>query len=298
MKNIEVDMHMHSIYSDGFLAPADLAKKMKIERGLKACILTDHDVYQGLPEFIAAAKEIGLNTMTGMEITSYYKKTDIHILAYGFNQKRKYYLEDFIHNHWRMHNERAKAILQRYAIAGLMSATMNEIKKAIPCPGPYLDKNKIRVYRSITGEIPYEDVGGEIGRGGFARVGYLKNLLMTPLEIVKLIDEIGGKAVLAHPGEILKRTDGDPKDGMKIFYEVLEMLMRGNLFGLEAFYSGHTPEQNDFFAKIAEENHLFITAGSDYHGEYDKKTLTSHGISYEKFLEFKKSCSFIEIERG
>lgn len=288
MKKIEVDMHMHSVYSDGFLAPSELAKKMRFERGLKACVLTDHDVYQGLPEFISTCKEIGLDTITGMEITSTYKNTDIHILAYGFDLNHKFYLEDFIHNHWRMHNERAEMILKKYAFIGLMSATADEIKKTISCPGPYLDKNKIQQYRAIMNENTYEEAGKEINRGGFARVGYLKNLLMTPMEIVKLIDEVGGKAVLAHPGEILKRTDGDPKDGLKVFYEIIETLQHGNLFGLEAFYSGHTPEQNDFFAKIADENHLFITSGSDYHGLYDKKTLTTHGISYEKFLELKK----------
>lgn len=290
MNPVEVDMHTHSIYSDGYISPKDLARKMKYERRLKACVLTDHDVYQGLPEFIEEADKIGLDTLTGIEMTSTYKGTDIHILGYGFSLEQKYHFVDFIHGHWKMYDERTRLILKKYAEVGIMSVTVDELKKIISCPGPYVSENKIREYRVLKGGVSYEDAGEELGRGGFARVGYIKELLMDPVECVKLINEIGGKAVLAHPGEISKRTDGDPEKGLDIFHEILEKLIHANLFGLEAIYSGHTPEENELFADIAKEKRLFITSGSDYHGEYKIKKL-NRSISYDDFLKFKEACS-------
>ena len=63
------------------------------------------------------------------------------------------------------------------------------------------------------------------------------------------------------------------------------------MFGLEAHYINHTSEQVKYFLDIAKERSLFVTAGSDYHGDdgIHGTPLTVGGMSYEDFKKFKKN---------
>ena len=290
MMSIEVDMRVYSNYSNGYLSPRDLASNLKDERKYRAGVLTDCDVFQGLPEFMEAAESLKLDTLTGIEITSVYGDVVIRIIGYGFNLKKRYHLEDFIHSHWRMHDSRAGLVLKKYAKIGLMSATSNEVMEGTKSPGSYLSLSRIREHRFLKDGVSYEDSEKELEVGGFAHVGVNDKLIMSPVEAIKLIEEIGGKAVLACPGDILK-VAGDTKEGLDIFHRIIEELKQKNLFGLEAYSSGHTYEENEMFADVARENNLFITAGSGYQKELFSKLLLTHSISYKSFLEFKEACS-------
>jgi len=76
-----------------------------------------------------------------------------------------------------------------------------------------------------------------------------------------LIHQAKGKAVLAHPGQQLSR---------KHWFIVKELKEKG-LDGLEAISGHHSWEKQDYWQRIAKEFNLFITAGSDYHGDLPKQ---------------------------
>ena len=75
------EIHMHSIFSDGEFAPADLiAIGKKNDVGIMA--LTDHDTFSGLPDFIDAAKDSSIIAFPGIEITVQYRDFNLHLLSY------------------------------------------------------------------------------------------------------------------------------------------------------------------------------------------------------------------------
>ena len=290
MTKTEVDMHTHSYFSDGQISPTELAQRAK-QAGLKAICLTDHDAYQGLSEFNKACDKLGIDTITGIEITSTYKNIDVHILGYGFDLNQEKIIKERLKGHWQMHNQRAKTIIEKLKKTGITHANFEEIWKHAQNKGPYLSRMRIAQFLSEKLNMTYQQIKKDFDRGGKFRVNYIKELLMTPIEVVKLIQVVGGKSVLAHPGEFSKRTTGDKNQSLSIFFELLDQLQKNGLFGLEAIYERHSPEQNEFYIQVAREKGLFITAGSDYHGiKGSSQKLGMVGMTYQDFQKFKEAC--------
>ena len=79
-----VDLHVHSIVSDGSYKPDELAELAKAQ-GLAAFALTDHDVIDGTAEAAAAAKAAGVGFINGMELTTEFQGRKLHIVCLGFD---------------------------------------------------------------------------------------------------------------------------------------------------------------------------------------------------------------------
>ena len=87
MQNI--DLHMHSIYSDGTYTPAQLVTYAQ-KKGLSAISLTDHDTIDGLEEARQQSELLGMRFINGVEINSFCylnnRKINIHVLGYSLLQ--------------------------------------------------------------------------------------------------------------------------------------------------------------------------------------------------------------------
>ncbi len=292
MRN-EVETHAHSYYSDGYDSPAELARKAK-KKGLKAVCLTDHDAYQGLPEFSEECEKIGIDFLPGIELTSVYEgAVDVHILGYGIDFARKEILDGGLAKSWNMHEKRMELTLKKYAQAGIMDADMEDLSEMAERENyPYLTRGDLKKYRFVKFGVPYARTRVESNRGGPAGVGYVRDLLPSPEESVELIRKSGGRAVLAHPGNYLKKLRKDEVLDINIFYEILDKLIEAGLFGLEAGHVNHTAEENEFFEKLAKERGLFATRGADYHGVYaPARVLGENDMDYEDFLKLKAAVS-------
>ncbi len=79
-----VDLHCHSIYSDGTLAPRDIAEHLAAN-GVTAAALTDHDSIDGLAEFSRTLARRGVAHITGVEITATCRGKEAHLLGFGFD---------------------------------------------------------------------------------------------------------------------------------------------------------------------------------------------------------------------
>ena len=77
---LNIDLHCHSIYSDGTLTPAELAARAA-ERGVKTLALTDHDELEGLAEARHVAELHGMNFIDGVEISVSWRKHTLHIVG-------------------------------------------------------------------------------------------------------------------------------------------------------------------------------------------------------------------------
>src|SRR5262245_19885077 len=76
-----VDLHTHSIHSDGSDSPTVIVEKA-LARGLSALALTDHDSVDGLSEARARAEGTGLEILAGVELSASLNSTEIHLLGY------------------------------------------------------------------------------------------------------------------------------------------------------------------------------------------------------------------------
>ncbi len=83
-----IDLHTHSVYSDGTYTPAELVSYAQ-KKGLSAISLTDHDTIDGLDEARKQSEILGICFINGVEINSFCcvnnEKIDIHVLGYLFN---------------------------------------------------------------------------------------------------------------------------------------------------------------------------------------------------------------------
>ena len=75
-----IDLHTHSVKSDGSMTPSELVRHAK-EAGLAAISLTDHDGVSGVAEAAAEGQKIGLEVVPGIEL-SVQSKAETHILGY------------------------------------------------------------------------------------------------------------------------------------------------------------------------------------------------------------------------
>jgi PAS domain S-box-containing protein len=82
--SIPVNLHTHSIFSDGELTPEALANNLAAA-GVRYAALTDHDTLEGLPRFQAALAKCGLAYLPGLELTTWFRGREAHLLAYGFD---------------------------------------------------------------------------------------------------------------------------------------------------------------------------------------------------------------------
>ncbi|MCE5280035.1 MAG: DUF294 nucleotidyltransferase-like domain-containing protein [Planctomycetaceae bacterium] len=84
MPTKRVDLHCHSSFSDGQLAPEELAARLAAA-GVAFAALTDHDTVAGSSQFRAAASRRGIGCISGLELTVQCRGREAHLLAYGFD---------------------------------------------------------------------------------------------------------------------------------------------------------------------------------------------------------------------
>jgi predicted metal-dependent phosphoesterase TrpH len=76
-----IDLHTHSLRSDGALSPADLVKRAA-ERGVKIQALSDHDTLVGVAEAAALGAGLGVRIIPATELNTESEWGDAHVLGY------------------------------------------------------------------------------------------------------------------------------------------------------------------------------------------------------------------------
>lgn len=75
-----VDLHTHSLRSDGSLTPSELIE-LAAQAGIGLLALTDHDTVDGLDEAQRAADGIGMRLVPGVEISAAWHFQTVHVLG-------------------------------------------------------------------------------------------------------------------------------------------------------------------------------------------------------------------------
>ena len=259
------EIHMHSIFSDGEFAPAELIGIGK-KNGVGIMALTDHDTFSGLPEFIDAAKDSDIFAFPGIEITVRYRDFNLHLLSYFKSlesilpdlwnrvEKMKEAREDRMH---QLINRINEVIPERFRGA----VTLDNVKKASEgvLARPHLAREMVRLGIVKSTNEAFDKY--------LVKYNIEKDNLQIE-EALSMVRASSGVPVIAHPGE---RTYSlyNPEKGRKQedVPEMVEDLKAKGLLGLECYYPHHEKTGKvQYFLDLADEYGMIPTGSRDFHG--------------------------------
>lgn len=250
--NRYIDLHVHSTASDGTLSPAELVQEAK-KAGLAAIAVTDHDSVGGIREALDAGNVYGLEVVPGIELSTEYADTEIHVVGL-FIDPDNHLLNEQIRAFVDNRDNRNLKIIEKLQAAGF-SITAEEIYRRNP--GSVIARPHIARYLVDTGQA--KDVktvfNKYIGDGCPCFVDRFK---ITPMRAVELIHAAGGTAVLAHPCLY--------KMSRETLIRMIEEMLIPGLDGIEAVYSCNQGSDEKDYREIAEKYGLLLSGGSDFHG--------------------------------
>ncbi|WP_103108807.1 PHP domain-containing protein [Brevibacillus reuszeri] len=247
--NQHADLHTHTKASDGTCEPAENVRLAK-EAGLNALAITDHDTVSGVPEALAAGKELGTEVIPGVEVSSVGRGQDIHVLGYFIPYEDSAFQERLVGLRETRHerNQLLIAKLQELGIPITLESVYRRKQGTDKNIGrPHIAEELIELGIVATIEEAFEKY---LGKGAAA---YVNPPRITPQEAIRLIQDAGGAAVLAHPG----LYDDD---------ELVQELIAFGLDGIEVNHPDNTEEQRLVYSTWAKEHGLVMTGGSDFHG--------------------------------
>jgi len=247
------DLHSHSTYSDGLLAPAAVVQRAAA-RGVDFYALTDHDDTGGLAEAAAAARETSMTFVPGAELSVSWESQTIHIIALQIDASNRM-LDDGLAAIRSGRDARARRIGQALAEAGI--------------PGAYDGAR-----RFVTSErlISRSHFARFLVEAGYAKEtkdvfkkylvqgkpGYVAHAWATLPDAVSWIHAAGGQAVVAHPGRYRVTATG--------MRRLLGEFRDAGGDGIEVLSPSHTPAQFTEYATYARTFGFLASTGSDYHG--------------------------------
>ena len=247
-----IDLHVHSTESDGTLTPEDLVAEAK-KAGLAAFALTDHDTCQGVCKPMPLAASAGIELIPGIELSTNYHGKEVHIVGLYIDIENEQLLKKTA-EYRKCRSERNALMVEALQKEGL-SITMEELVAENP---------DCVITRANIARFLYEHGKIKSVREAFDRyIGdhckcYVGRLKVASTDAVRLIKEAGGTAILAHPLLYgLSNTN---------LQKMIDELKPAGLDGLEAIYSTYTTGEEQQMKRLARENRLLISGGSDFHG--------------------------------
>jgi len=248
-----VDLHIHTNYSDGISTVKEVMDTAAA-RGLKAISITDHDCIDAYPLASEIGSELGIEVITGVELSSEIEGADIHVLGYfvdidnpAFNSKLKEMKDArFVRAQKIVSNLNKQGIDLRFdtvlSVAGVGAIGRPHIAAAM------LKEELVYSFREAFEKYI-----------GYGLPAYVEKLKMHPKEVFDLIKHAGGLPILAHPG--VTKVD-----------ERIPEFIRDGLLGIEAYHTEHPVAAERHYIRICKKYKLAFTGGSDYHNSNHNKS--------------------------
>lgn len=264
-----IDLHVHSHFSDGMSSPSEnieLAKKI----GLRAIALSDHDTIKGVAEAEAKAKELELEFIRGVEISTFDTDTrSIHLLGFMWKDEEPFY--DVEKRISESRNERNIAIYRGLKEQFGFDISLEEMKGY----SKSTIINRGNLSRALVEKgyaTDFIDADNKVKQIKHAGDAYGIRIE----EAIKIIHSAGGIAVMAHPYS-LKKADEDLLKKIKYLKEDY------GLDGIECYHTNHSKDQTDLFLSFADKLDMLVSGGSDYHGAF-KPTVHLGKGKHENFF--------------
>ncbi len=272
-----IDLHTHTICSDGSMTPRELVRHAK-EAGLTAVAVTDHDSVNGLKEALMTGSELAIEVVPGIELSA-KSDTECHILGYFIDPDSDTLKSAMrrIHQVRRERIEETCFMLKKHDII----VTLDEVDGIA---------NGGIVSRAHIARLMVKKGYSQSIREAFdlwLNVGcpcYSDAQALSDTEAVELIREAGGDAYLAHL-HLTRKEDAE----LEAF---VRKLKKAGLTGIEGYYTEYTDEHNRKYRDLAKRLDLKLSGGTDFHGKYKPHIAIGKGygnlvIPYSILTEMK-----------
>jgi predicted metal-dependent phosphoesterase TrpH len=251
MYRSNIDLHCHSLASDGALSPSDVVVRA-VENGVTLLALTDHDTVEGQAEAMKQAHALNIEMVSGIELSCVWGSSLVHILGLNFS------LSDGIMQEVQDKQSRAR-LLRAEIIADKL------IKKGMP---DLLESAKNLTQSGIPGRPHFSEA--MISQGlvsdhkeafkkylGAGKAGDVKSSWPDLSEVLSWIYAAKGDSVIAHPRKY-KMSQTKLRELMGDFKE------EGGT-GIEVVVSGQKQGEIGLMSDLCNRFELKGSVGSDFH---------------------------------
>lgn len=247
-----IDLHCHTLHSDGTDTPESLALLGEAAR-LSALCLTDHDTLGGIPRFLAMQSQVKVRLLVGTELSCRFLGQSLHVLGLLVDPGDAVF-EARLEELRGRREDRNRRMLLRLAELGC-PITIEDVQAHADTP--LLSRvhfAKALATRGFVRRAPeaFERLIGD------DCPGFVPREELSPIEAARWIREAGGVPVVAHPGRFI--------GGGFRWDDAMADLQRQGLEGLEGFYGEYRASEQKYFVALAARLGMVVTGGSDYHG--------------------------------
>lgn len=247
-----VDLHVHSNASDGTFSPSQVVELAK-NAGLDAFALTDHDTTAGVPEALEKGRDLNIEVIPGIEVSSSFDGTEIHILGLFVNSDDPV-LAAMLEKMRISRDRRNEKMLENLAADGI-SFTKEELCGDNP--------DTIITRAHIAHALVAKGICSGMDQAFKKYLQYGGRYCpqkehLSPEEVVKTLISNGAFVALAHPFQY--------KFGDKTTEELIAHMADLGMKGLEVYHSSNNKLESMKLQEMAVRHHLLPTGGSDFHG--------------------------------
>ncbi|MDQ0163320.1 PHP domain-containing protein [Aeribacillus alveayuensis] len=264
-----MDLHIHSIYSDGHWTPEEIVEEAD-NKGIDTIAITDHDAIEGYFLAKTYAEKKGITVLPGIELNTDGEWGEIHILGYLFQADHPSILS---HVAWRKQEreEWGRKIIQKLRKKGYSISFDNCLERA---GKGVLVRTHIAEELVASGYFQHWREAYEclLQKG---KPGFVERKSFSVTDAIRLIHEAGGLAFLAHPG-------------IYSFPIAIKPLVANGLDGIEVFHSKHSESETKKWLEIACHYQLLISGGSDFHGPNSRNPYPIGSVKMDPPISLKE----------
>jgi len=245
---LRLDLHVHSTASDGSWSPEAVVRGAA-SGGLDVIALTDHDTIAGYAPASVTGREVDVQVIPGIEVSSTHAGRDVHILGY-FVDPGSARLLDYTDRASGRREERMREMLVRLAEQGI-DISFPAVEEAagpdrVVIGRPHLARALIAAGHASSIPDAFNRLIGD------NCPAFVPTHLLAPTEAVELVAAAGGVSIWAHP-------PGDLVDPL------LPSLVKAGLRGLEVYRPRHSRSEVLRYEGICRTSGLLMSGGSDWH---------------------------------
>ena len=258
MHTLNADLHSHSRYSDGTLSPAALAQRAHAN-GVELWAMTDHDEIGGLTEAGTAARDCGMDFVSGVEVSVTFAGETVHIVGLGFDPDDQA-LRDGLARTRSGRLARAQAMADGLAAVGLKGA----LEGALRYVGNPELVSRTHFARWLVESGACADTGSVFRRYlTDGKPGFVAHRWAALGDAVRWITGAGGVAVIAHPGRYKLTVNEE--------YALFSEFKAHGGRALEVLTGSHGPAHTLKYIGLAREFDLLASRGSDFHSPTESR---------------------------
>lgn len=247
-----VDLHVHSLNSDGTDTPSQIVEKA-CKLGLSAIALTDHNTIKGLDELNNASKG-KIEAIAGIEISTATNNEEFHIIGLFVKPENYDAINDFLKIAKNNKIESNKNLVKNLCNAGykisydeIVRNYGNENFNRVAIANELIARGYIQSVQEAFSDLVSEERGF-----------YIPPKRLDTFEAISFLSSINVLPVWAHP---LKDTTFEKLDEI-----YLPKAKKCGLVAIETMHSSYTNEKILQAKALAEKYNLLQSGGSDYHG--------------------------------